>query len=130
MEPWLAGCYLTGQDHLCCVQQLLWKGLLHSSTRLEAITAMTQLLTQLAACLSARGSSAGITVLKAGLKAAMGGAPSTAANGMSRLLGKCPQQLVACLVGGLPWVLHHCGERQHQRQVPPLSLFPKDGVSL
>ena len=117
MQPWAAGCHLTGQARLCCVQQLLWKGLLHASTRLDTIAALTRLLQQLATCLSSRGTSAGITVFKPGLKAALSGAASPAIDGMAQLLGKCSQQFVASFVGGLPWVLVHRSDRQYRAQV-------------
>jgi hypothetical protein len=117
MEAWPYGCYQAGLPRLCFVQQLLWKGLFHASTCTETITAFTCLLHQVSSCLGARGTSMGITTFNPGMKAAVGGTAAPAVHGMNQLLGKCSQQIVASIVGGLPWVLLHRHDRKHHAQV-------------
>jgi hypothetical protein len=127
MEPWSLGCHQTGLPRLCCVQQLLWKGLLHPATQRDTIGALTRTLQQLAAVLSARGNSVGITTVNPGMKAAVGAAAAPAVHGMSRLLGKCAMQVVAAFIGGLPWVLLHRHNSAHQ---PLVRFYPHQNGSV
>ena len=101
----MLGCQHFGLARLCCIQQLLWRGLLHPSTEAATIAALTVTLQQATACLSARGSSVGFSFFNPGRKAAPGGASSPAVHGMDQLLGTCTLQVVAAITGGLPWVL-------------------------
>jgi hypothetical protein len=124
MEPWSLGCHQAGLPSLCFVQQLLWKGLLDASTQRDTVLALTCTLQQLAACLSPRGSSVGITTVNPGAKAALGASAAPAVYGMSQLLGKCSLQIVAAFVGGLPWALLHRHDPKHQPLVRRRSVHP------
>jgi hypothetical protein len=117
LQPWLLGSFLFNNPRLCFVQQVLWKGLLHSSTTAATIRVVTRLLRQLAACLSSRSSNVGISTFQAGVKAMGASAAAATAHGLSQLLGQISYQLVACLVAGIPWVISNRHTRELQQDV-------------
>ena len=122
MKPWPIGAAQAALPRLCFVQQLLWKGLLHGSTSALAVSALTATLRQLTRCLDPAGTSIGISFFDPGTKAGGGAAAAPAVHGMSELLGSTAQQVVASIVGGLPWVLQHRHDAAHRALVCPLAV--------
>lgn len=131
LEPWTTGCALLGMTNLTCIQQLLFKGLLHDDTRSLTISLLTQLLRQVGSCLRTRGQTTGIMTFQPGLGAlASGGlAALPAVRGMDALFGICSHQLTTSILAGIPWVLSQRGSKAARPEVRPSKIFRRSSAT-